>query len=627
MDQLRALFAPLPLAVRVLSVAAGALGLLTLLLLFIAGQALDQQAAGQAEARAQQLNGLLRQLAEQHGPPASTGGQLSFGDWVASDAALAEPLRRLGDVDAAVYQVVEGRLVLVPSSAASAASARGLVSEPPAPVAQAALRGEGYQGRLGLSGREYLIRAEPIRSEGGSILGLYVAGVPLAAGGSAAPVLLAMGVVAAAVSLAGLFLLLLAVQPLQRAVAALSTVANGLAAGTVERPRGLPTDQSLGPLAQAVDRLADYLQGTAESARRMADGDLQQAIQPRSERDALGHALARLQASLRKMVSDIQQQSAALAATAQHLGVTASQTTQAVYQVAGAVNDVAEGAEAQSFSVQDTHRSLQQLLQVIGQVADSAQAVAVTSQKARMAAERGAGAVRDTSAGMATLQGMVTQAVERVGALGAHGERMERVVETIDYIAEETNLLAVNAAITAAMAGDQGLGFAVVADEVRKLAERSQQETRAIGDMIREVQDGTREAVSAIGAGAQQADDGARQAAQASEAIEQILAAVAQSATQVDAIAQAAQEMTVRSLRVSAATANIATVIEQNANGIGGVSAATEQMAAQVEAMAARADELAATASSLQALVAHFHLDADRRTNGTAMRLPALARA
>jgi methyl-accepting chemotaxis protein len=229
------------------------------------------------------------------------------------------------------------------------------------------------------------------------------------------------------------------------------------------------------------------------------------------------------------------------------------------------------------------------------------------------------------------------------------------VVETIDDIAEQTNLLALNAAIEAARAGEQGRGFAVVADEVRKLAERSGRETKQIAELIAQVQAGTRDAVLAMQNGASKVEVGSTTAEQAGQALEEILSAVERTVAQVGEIAASAQQMSAASRELAGAMQSISAVVEENtasteemaaqAGQLEGaidsianvsrdqsaateeVSASTEEMSAQVEEMTARAQELAATADHLKALVARFSLEqaADEAEFETNVELPLAA--
>jgi methyl-accepting chemotaxis protein len=250
---------------------------------------------------------------------------------------------------------------------------------------------------------------------------------------------------------------------------------------------------------------------------------------------------------------------------------------------------------------------------------------------------------------MSEIQVVVGQAADKVRELGTLGQKIGAVVETIDDIAEQTNLLALNAAIEAARAGEHGKGFAVVADEVRKLAERSGRETKQIAELIAQVQTGTQEAVAAMDSGAAKVEFGSAKAAQAGQALEEILRAVQDTVRQVGEIASASRLMASGARSVTDAMHSISAVVEQSsaateemaaqANAVSGsiqsiaavseqqsaateqVSASTEQMSAQVEQMSAQAQQLASTAEQLKDLVARFTLvDNDASTVGPRLR-------
>ena len=146
--------------------------------------------------------------------------------------------------------------------------------------------------------------------------------------------------------------------------------------------------------------------------------------------------------------------------------------------------------------------------------------VSEVSAAAAEAAANGLAAVDKTADGMARIKSAVEASAVKVTELGAKGDQIGAIVETIDDIADQTNLLALNAAIEAARAGEQGKGFAVVADEVRKLAERSGRATKEIAALIAEVQQGTEEAVKAMTVGAAEVEAGAQLAVDSKTALD-----------------------------------------------------------------------------------------------------------
>ena len=195
---------------------------------------------------------------------------------------------------------------------------------------------------------------------------------------------------------------------------------------------------------------------------------------------------------------------------------------------------------------------------------------------------------------MNTIAVQVQESAATVGNLGHRSEQIGEIVGTIEDIADQTNLLALNAAIEAARAGEQGRGFAVVADEVRALAERTTKATREISEMIKTIQDETGKAVALMDKGVAEVEHGVAESAKSSEALVEVLGQISEITGQVGQIATAAEEQT--------ATTNEITGNIQQANGVVMESArGASETAAAAAALSGRAEEL-------QRLVGQFKL-------------------
>ncbi len=312
------------------------------------------------------------------------------------------------------------------------------------------------------------------------------------------------------------------------------------------------------------------------------EGDLTKRLEYVSN-DELGIISAKFNIfmeKLRTIISQVAQNSAQVASAANQLQATSVQTANGADEVAAQAGIVATAAE--------------EMAATSGDIAQNCHLAADGSRHANDTASAGAAVVEKTVAVMNEIAFKVQESAQTVGNLGTRSDQIGAIIGTIEDIADQTNLLALNAAIEAARAGEQGRGFAVVADEVRALAERTTKATREIGEMIKAIQAETRGAVAVMEEGVHQVDSGTSEAAKSGAALQEILDQVNAVSMQVNQIATAAEQQTATSSEISGNIQQITEVIQQTARG------------AEESASAAR--QLAVTAEELQRLVGQFKL-------------------
>lgn len=264
-----------------------------------------------------------------------------------------------------------------------------------------------------------------------------------------------------------------------------------------------------------------------------------------------------------------------------------------------ASEEMSSGAIQQDQEITNTSSAVEQLTVSMKQVSNNAEASAEAARRALDAAEQGNRSVHDTLEGMQRIRSSVQATAKRIKALGDRSLEISEIVNVINDITEQTNLLALNAAIEAARAGEAGRGFAVVADEVRKLAEHSRNATKDIAALIKAIQAETNDAVVVMEEGTKEVEIGAKLADQAGKALEAISTVVRQSAELVQEISLASKQQVRGTEGVANAMQIISNITRQTSQGARQTSRTVEQLVHMSEQLNEALSQFRVSSSSL----------------------------
>jgi len=315
---------------------------------------------------------------------------------------------------------------------------------------------------------------------------------------------------------------------------------------------------------------------------KVADGDLSTKINifAKDEIGDLGRAINRMLESMHNMVTSIKSTAEQVASASTQLYATSEQIATGAEEVASQAGTVATASEEMSCTSTE--------------IANNCLMAVESSQRASDSASSGFAVVQETVDEMSRIAERVKESACTVESLGARSDQIGEIVGTIEDIADQTNLLALNAAIEAARAGEQGRGFAVVADEVRALAERTTKATKEIGAMIKAIQMETKGAVHSMQEGVREVEKGTIDAARSGQALQEILEQANSVTMQINQIATAAEEQTATTNEITNNIQQITEVVHETAKGS--------------QESAAAANQLSRLADELQQLVGTFKL-------------------
>ncbi|GFO67988.1 methyl-accepting chemotaxis protein [Geomonas limicola] len=308
-----------------------------------------------------------------------------------------------------------------------------------------------------------------------------------------------------------------------------------------------------------------------DSITAIAGGDLTRRVgyQSKDELGQLSEHFNAFAAKLQQIMVQLGGEACRVASASTELRSTAHQMAAGTEEVVAQAGTVATAGEEMAATSSD--------------IAQNCHLAAEGAQRANQAAVEGSGVVQATVRVMGLIAERVQGAAQTVESLGSRSDQIGAIVGTIEDIADQTNLLALNAAIEAARAGEQGRGFAVVADEVRALAERTTRATKEISEMIRTIQLETRSAVSAMEEGNREVERGTQEAARSGQALEDILEQINAVTLQAQQIATAAEQQTATTSEISSNMMQITDIVQRAAQGAGETAQAAQGLSVMSE--------------------------------------------
>ncbi|MQR94932.1 methyl-accepting chemotaxis protein [Fictibacillus phosphorivorans] len=349
----------------------------------------------------------------------------------------------------------------------------------------------------------------------------------------------------------------------------------------------------------------------SQQAGLISNGDLtgkNLSIKNRDEIGELARSFEQMKNNLVLLISQIKGSSQMVAASSEQLLASAEQNSEATQQIAGSIQEMASGSDNQVKNVGESSLVISEMSAGIQQIAASATNVSTTSQDSLQLAYEGNQSMDNMVKQMETIDQSLQQTGKAIQSLGVRSLEIDQIVDVITNISSQTNLLALNAAIEAARAGEHGRGFAVVADEVRKLAEQSAASANQISQLIHSIQVDTKEAVQSMELGNKELVLGISLAQSSGESFRRILSSIEDVSQQVNEISAASEQVAVGTEQVVKSIDFVSQLAISSASGAQNVSAATEEQLASMEEIASSANSLSTMAEELQEATSQFKL-------------------
>jgi len=363
-------------------------------------------------------------------------------------------------------------------------------------------------------------------------------------------------------------------QEMMLSLGQMARVAEQISAGDLSVEVKPKSDRDV--LGKAFAQMTLSLGQMARVAEQISEGDLTVEVRAKSDKDTLGKAFAVMLDKLRRVTGEMQASIGILSSSAQQIVATTTQVASAATETATAVTE--------------TTTTVEEVKQTAQLSTQKAKFVSESAQRATQVSENGKKSVAESIDAMKQIREQMESIAESIVRLSEQGQAIGEIMLTVNDLAEQSNLLAVNASIEAAKAGEQGKGFAVVAQEVRNLAEQSKQATVQVRNILNDIQKATNAAVMVTEQGSKAVDAGVRQSAQAGESVQKLAESIAETAQAATQIAASSQQQMAGMDQVAQAMENIRMASTQNVDS----SRQTETAAKNIGDLGRKLTELVA---------------------------------
>ena len=342
----------------------------------------------------------------------------------------------------------------------------------------------------------------------------------------------------------------------------------------------------------------------------IAEGDLTNkiAFKSKDEIGMLSNSINKMSDNLRHIISQVSDNSERVAMTSQQLSISSEETQNTSEHISRAVQEIAIGGEKQVNSANDFTNAIADISQGMDQAATSIHHVSELASTMNHKATQGNAVVEQTVKQMNLINESVSSTAVIINELGTRTNEISSIVKLISDIASQTNLLALNAAIEAARAGEHGRGFAVVADEVRKLAVQSASAAGDITKLINQVQEKSESAVQSMAEGKLVVEDGINMVSLSGTTFNDLVHAIERVTSETIEVTTVVNQVNASSQEMVALAENIANIAEQAASNTQNVAAATEEQSASMAETAASAEALSKMAADLQQSIRKFKM-------------------